>query len=86
MAYATSNPPSVVMPGIGTAMSVWTYTDGDDDTAINATDYFSDGDDLGMKLGDILFHNDTASPKGSVHYVSAVTVGGAATVMFAAVS
>ncbi len=86
MAYSTTNPPVVVASGIGTAMAIWTYTDGDEDSDINVSNYFSNGDDLGMKLGDMLLHNDTATPKGSVHYVSAVTAGGAATVSFAAVS
>lgn len=87
MAYATSNPPKLLVPRLGgEGPALWVYYDGDDDATVNGADYFSDGDALGMKLGDFLLHFDTATPKGSVHYVSAVTAGGAATTAFAAVS
>ena len=79
MAYATSNPPAK-MAGIMAGASLWYYTDADVDSDVDAADYFSNGDDLGMKVGDILFHFDTAGV-ATFFFVSAVTAGGAATVI-----
>ena len=82
MAYATSNPPRVIAPGGMVGPRIWYYVKNDTDSDVDAADYFSNGDDLGMKLGDILFHHDTsAGTEGMTPmFVSAVTSGGAATV------
>ena len=79
MAYATSNPP-VKMAGSISGPSWWHYADGDVDSDVDAADYFSNGDALGMKVGDFLVHYDTAGVQ-TYFYVSAVTAGGAATVV-----
>ena len=84
MAYATSNQPYRLNSGISGA-SLWYYADGDVDSDVDATDYFSDGSDLGMKVGDMLFHYDTAGV-ATLFFVSAVTAGGAATVIAATVT
>lgn len=82
MAYATSNPPKLLVPGMGSGQpSLWVYTSTDVHTAVAAADYFSNGDALGLKVGDIvLVSKSTATIGTTVHYVSAVTAGGAATV------
>ena len=79
MAYATSNPPAK-MAGIMAGASLWYYTDGDVDSDVDAADYFSNGDALGMKVGDPMLSFDTAGVL-TLFFVSAVTAGGAATVI-----
>jgi len=81
MAYATTNPPVKVASALGSGPSLWIYNSTDVHTDVDATDYFSNGDALGMKVGDmVLVGKTTATIGATVHYVSAVTAGGAATV------
>ncbi len=82
MAYSTSNPPKLLVPGMGGSQpSLWVYSSTDVHTDVDATDYFSDGSDIGMKVGDIVLVSKTSATIGTtIHYVSAVTAGGAATV------
>ena len=86
MAYATTNPPVLLIGTIGSELRVWGYTSTDVDSDVNAADYFSNGDALGMQAGDIVLVKDTTTPKASFHYVSSVTSGGAATTAFGAVA
>ena len=86
MAYSTSNPPQILAPALGSkGPQIWSYEDTDVDSAINAGDYFSNGLELGMQIGDMLYHYDTTTPKGSVHFVVSFS-GSAATTAFAAVA
>lgn len=85
MAYATSNPPRVMCRGGIAGPSLWYYSDADVDSDVDAADYFSNGDDLGMAVGDPLIHFDTAGVM-TLFFVSAVTAGGAATVIAATVT
>lgn len=82
MAYATTNPPFVVgNPGIGNGNSVWMYVSTDVHTDVDATDYFSNGDALGMKVNDVVIVvKSTATIGATIHSVTTVTAGGAATV------
>ena len=82
MAYATTNPPQLVSSNMGTGgYSVWIYVSTDVHTDVDATDYFSNGDDLGMKVSDIVHVvKSTATVGATTHTVSAVTAGGAATI------
>lgn len=81
MAYSTSNPPQKIAGGMGNGYALWIYNSTDVHTDVDATDYFSNGDDLGMKVGDMVLVGKTSATIGAtVHYVSAVTAGGAATV------
>lgn len=86
MAYSTSNPPSKVGATLASGRNMWIYVSADVDSDVNATDYFSNGQDLGMKVGDIVFVVDTATPKTSFHYVSAIDADGNATTAFGAVA
>lgn len=81
MAYETSNPPMNLTCRIGDGATVWVYRSADAAAAVTAADYFANGDDLGMKVGDVVLVSDTATPAGTTHVVSAVTAGGAATVV-----
>ena len=86
MAYATTNPPQIVAPALGTkGPNIWTYESADLDSAVNAANYFSDGVALGMKVGDMVYVYDTTTPKGSQHFVTSVTAT-AATTAFAAIA
>ena len=85
MSYATSNAPYKVAGGFGSGKSLWFYDSADDDATVNGASYFSNGIALGMKVGDAVYVFDTATPKGSMHFVTSVTAT-AATTAFAAVA
>ena len=61
MAYVTTNPPALI-----TAMQdsrLWFYKSTDAATAVRAAGYITNGQDLGMQVGDLVFVIDTdASP------------------------
>lgn len=80
MAYSVDNPPTKTAQNIA-GITIWTYISTDVHTDVDAADYFTNGDDLGMKVGDIVhvIESDN-SYTHSVHSVTAVTDGGAATV------
>lgn len=90
MTYAVTNPPRLVIGnGIGGALTagnqIWIYSSADDDATVNGAGYISNAGDLGMRVGDFVYVWDATTPKGSIHYVSAIS-SGAATLAFAAVS
>lgn len=62
MSYETSNPPALIAQRVGAARgSVWIYVDGDDQGTISTSGYISNGNELGMKSGDVVLHVDTAN-------------------------
>lgn len=81
MTYATSNQPSCVTQRVAGGPAIWIYEDGDAIADVDATGYFSDGEDLGMQVGDIVFIHDTTNSLVSVGHVSAISAAGAATVV-----
>jgi lipid-binding SYLF domain-containing protein len=64
--------------------AIWVYSSADVDANVDAAGYFTDGDDRGLKLHDIVFIIDETTPLVTLAFVSAVTAGGAATVTFGA--
>lgn len=52
MAYATSNPPALLQDRIGGGGAVWSYKSTDAITAVLATNYFTNGEAIGLKAGD----------------------------------
>lgn len=64
MAYATSNPPVLVVAGGNDGRNkVWFYRSVDAATLVRVSGYFTNGFDLGMRTGDLLIQVDTdASP------------------------
>jgi hypothetical protein len=79
MAYSPTNPPVKIAGTI--SYSLWKYTSEDVHTDVDAANYFSDGHSLGMKVGDnVIVNKSTATIGSTLHYVSAVTVDGAATI------
>ena len=82
MAYSAANPPKLLVPPMGSGQpQLWVYTSTDVHTDVDAADYFANGDDLGMRVSDVVLVSKSTAPIGTtIHYVSAVTAGGAATV------
>lgn len=80
MAYVTTNPPIRVTAGGIAGPSLWMYQHATDDrTAVIAQDYFTDGQALGMKIGDFVLHFETDALLGSLSCVN--TVDGDGTLM-----
>lgn len=79
MSYATTNPPSLIGQRIGDGPALWIYKSADDDASTNAANYYSNGLALGMRAGDFVLVFDTATPKGSFHYVTECSADGATT-------
>lgn len=80
MTYATTNPPQIVAGGIGGGRRVWSYQSADAHGDVDATDYFTNGRDLGMKVGDIVYVTNTSGYTVTTHAVSAVDSDGNATI------
>lgn len=82
MAYATTNPPKLLAPGMGSGQpSLWTYSSEDVHTDVDASGYFTNGAALGMRVGDFVMVNKTTATVGAtLHSVLTVVAGGAATV------
>lgn len=82
MAYATTNMPALVAQRVGASSgALWVYSDGDTIATITGAGYFTNGDDLGMKVGDVVIIINTTNHSAKYATVSAVTAGGAATVV-----
>ena len=81
MAYVSANL-NLCAPRMGQdGTALWAYEGTDVHTDVDAADFFSDGSDKGMRVGDIVFVSKTTSTIGTtIHYVAAVTAGGAATI------
>ena len=79
MAYDTANPPALVVQGIGGAgPKIWAYDDDDPTATVDGDAYISNGDDLGMKVGDAVIHEDLSVQTTNQYRVDSVTAGGAA--------
>ena len=80
MAYSTSNPPQLLVGKFaGTGVSLWTYTSADAAADVDAANYFTDGDVLGMKVGDFVLGYDTTNSLCHIWVVITVTAGSGAT-------
>lgn len=70
MAYSTSSPPRLILEGgIGGTPSIWLYTSADAKATVDGSGYFTNGYDLGMRDGDLIFVYDTANKIWSAHTV-----------------
>lgn len=87
MSYVTTNPPNRITGGTGAASAgLWIYQSADAHGDVDAANYFSNGDDLGLKTGDAMIVVDTNVPTCTIHHVATVTAGGAATITVATLS
>ena len=75
MAYSTSIPPILISQGIGGTLKTFKYSSVDATTLVDASGYFTNGYDLGMRAGDTVISLDNdASPLAQViHVVSAAS-------------
>lgn len=76
MSYSTTNPPKLLVPRIaGAGANLWTYSSTDAATTVDASGYITNGGQLGMKVGDVVFVTDTdASPvANTIHVVTTVS-------------
>lgn len=85
MAYSASAPPSLISLGpIARAANrpkMWSYVSTDPAGTVDDSGYFTNGDALGMNVGDIVIVLDSdTSTTMTWHRVTVVTAGGAATV------
>lgn len=74
MSYSTSNPPRLtsIAPLTG-AGQIWQYSSTDATGTVDGVGYFTNGLDLGMRVGDLVIVRDTTNFLTSMHYVHAVT-------------
>lgn len=78
MAYSTDNPPALVSQGVGGKFRQWMYDSADAATVVRVTGYISNGDALGMKVGDVVTQVDsTGATVAHLYSVVSVTAGGA---------
>jgi hypothetical protein len=78
MSYSTSNPPQLQAQAIAGGKT-WYYTSTDSVATVVGSTYFSNGDALGMDVGDFVHIFDSNTGDGGVAVVTAVVAGGAAT-------
>ena len=73
MTYSTSSPPRRISQGSidnsQQGANLWEYTSADAAATVAGANYFSNGQDLGMALNDIVFVTDTATPLVTSHRV-----------------
>jgi len=78
MAYATTNPPSLIAQRTGAGNgAVWIYRSTDAMGTVLADNYISNASDLGMVAGDVVFVLDTDTPNVKMVTVVSVSSSGA---------
>ena len=80
MAYSTNSPPALISQRVGTnGLALWMYDSADAAAVVRVSGYITNGDDLGMKVGDTVIQGDSAGASVSHMYaVVSVAAGGAA--------
>jgi hypothetical protein len=73
MAYSTANPPALTSQRVGTnGGAQWVYNSADAATVVRVDGYISDGEALGMKVGDFVFQTSPAATVGHIYLVKSV--------------
>ena len=81
MAYSTSTAPGLIAQKNGSnGARIWVYKSADSLATVAASGYFTNGDDLGMVVGDLVLVVNTTTGAAKVVPVTVVTSGGAASV------
>ena len=76
MAYDTDFPPTRVTGQLA-GLNIWMYSHAADNSAtVLAQNYFTDAQDLGMKIGDLVYHFEIDALLGTWHSVSTVASTG----------
>lgn len=80
--YSTLVPPTLVTQNVGdTAPAIWTYASSDSYSTIAGVGYFTNGGQLGMKLGDLVFVFVIGGAVSSGKVITVATTGtGAVTI------
>jgi hypothetical protein len=79
MAYVSAQW-NALTPGVGDAPTLWLASGVDVHTDADATDFIADGSAKGMKVNDVVIYVKTTATVGAtMHVITAVTAGGAAT-------
>lgn len=77
MAYAVTNPPKLMVPGMGGAPAIWFYTSTDNEDTVDAAGYITNASDLGMRVGDIVFVYETDANLMYLTHVKTISSGAA---------
>lgn len=78
---ATTSYPVCLVARIGSGPAVWYFASTDVHTDVDASDFFTNGDAAGLKVSDLMFVVKTTATIGAtLHSVTVVTAGGAATI------
>lgn len=86
MTYATSNPPKLLVAGMGGGPSIWYYKSDDAHGDVDGTDYFTNAKDLGMKDNDIVLVVDEDTGTTTIHHVTTIDSDGNGTLSVATFS
>lgn len=78
MAYTTATL-NLLVAGQGAAPALWTYTNTDAHTDVDAAGYFTDGANKGLKANDVMLVVDTDTNTATLHQVLNATTISAAT-------
>jgi hypothetical protein len=70
MAYATSNPPFLLIQGVGGKLRLWGYVSADAEAAFDDTDYVTNAKALGMVTGDVVLILDTTNSLSTIAQVT----------------
>ena len=74
MAYATTNPPRLLSQSIGAVNgNLWVYLSADAATLTRVSGYFTNGFELGIRPGDVLFQVDTDTSALTIQFCNAST-------------
>ncbi len=73
MAYATSNPPSLIASGVAGVGNLWHYSSTDATATVDGDGYISNGQDLGMKVNDSVIVVDTTNGITTFHRVTSLS-------------
>lgn len=71
MAYATTNPPALWMASFNNNLpKAWVYSSADAAATVDASGYFTNGYDLGMRDGDLIYVYATGTKIWTAHTVT----------------
>lgn len=73
MAYSTSQPPSLTTEApLGAAGQVWYHSSADATAAVDTSGFITNGGALGMRVGDLVNHQDSGTGVVTTHRVVTV--------------
>lgn len=82
MAYSTTIPPQLIAQAPGAGGKIWRYSSVDPSTTVDDADYFTNGYQLGMRVGDTVISVVASSYNTSIGAVSVASSSGPCTVIF----